>query len=104
MTEHPKKTRITPEVFHRLSEQEKLTLVYNALSGLVAAVKEDAYVFVPLDKENNEKLDALAKARGTRSPYETIETLVSEFITEKHRNLVSITIGPKGFNVIPMKK
>jgi len=104
MTELSRKPHITPEVFHRLTEQEKLALVYSALSKLVEAVKEDTYVFVPTDSENKAKLDALAKAHGTRSPYETIETLVSEFVTEKHRNLVNITIGPKGFQVSPMRK
>lgn len=104
MTEHSKKTHITPEVFHRLTEQEKLARVYNALYGLVAAVKEDAHVFVPTDKENNGKLDALAKAHGVPSAYEAMERHVSKFVTGTNRNLITMTIGPKGFNVSPMKR
>ncbi|MFA6330321.1 MAG: hypothetical protein WCX64_06635 [Candidatus Micrarchaeia archaeon] len=104
MTELSRKPRITPEVFHRLTEQEKLALVYNALSGLVNAEKEADYIFVPVDKENNEKLAALAKAHGVSSPYEAIERQVTEYITGKNRNLVGITIGPRGFRVSPMKK
>ena len=104
MAELPRKPRITPEVFHRLPEQEKLTEVHSALSGLVDARKEANYIFVPLDKDNKEKLDALAKTHGVSSHYEAIERQVSEFITGKNRNLVGISIGPRGYRVSPMKK
>jgi len=104
MTELSKKPHITPEVFHRLTEQEKITLVYGALCGVVNAQKEADHIFVPVDKENNEKLAALAKAHGVSSPYEAIERQVSKQVTTTNRNLVSISIGPKGFRVSPMKK
>ncbi len=104
MTELSRKTHITPEVFHRLSEQEKLTEVYNALSGLIEAQKEKEYVFVALDKDNNQKLDALEKTHGVSSAYEAIERQVSKYVTGTNRNLINITIGPKGFRVSPMKK
>ena len=104
MTELSRKTRITPEVFHRLNEQEKIAEVYEALSPLVNAQKEADYIFVPVDKENNEKLAGLAKTHGVSSPYEAIERQVSKFITGINRNLVTISIGPKGFRVSPMRK
>lgn len=104
MAELSRKPHITPEVFHRLSVQEKLTEVYGALSGPVTAQKEADYVFVPLDKENKAKLDTLAKSWGVSSHYEAIERQVSNFITGNNRNLVGITIGPKGFRVSPIKK
>ncbi len=104
MTELSRKSHITPEVFHRLTEQEKLAHIYNSLSGLVDAQKEADYIFVALDKENKEKLDALAKAQGVSSHYEAIERQVTKHVTASNRNLVSISIGPKGFRVSPMKK
>jgi len=104
MTEPSKKKHITPEVFHRLTEQEKLAELNNALSGFIETQKENDYIFVPLDKENLEKLDKLAKQYGVSSHYEAIERAVSSFITENKRNLVNITIGPRGYRVSPMKK
>jgi len=104
MAELPRKPRITPEVFHRLPEQEKLTEVHSALSGLAEARKEKDYIFVPLDEQNREKLDRLAQYHGVSSHYEAIERQVSAFITGKNRNLVGISIGPRGYRVSPMKK
>jgi hypothetical protein len=104
MTELSRKKHITTEVFHRLSGQEKLAEIHNVLSALVEAQMEKDYVFVPLDAKNLEKLDALAKERGVSSHYEAIERLVSNVITENNRNLVNITIGPRGYRVSPMKK
>jgi hypothetical protein len=104
MTELSRKPRITPEVFHRLAVPEKLSEVHDALSGLVEAKKEQDYVFVPLDEKNKTKLDMLAKYHGVSSHYEAIERAVSNFITGNNRNLVSISIGPHGFRVSPIKK
>lgn len=104
MTELSRKTHITPEVFHRLGVQEKLTEVHNALTGPVTVEMEADYIFVPLDVENKGKLDVLAKTQGVSSHYEAIERQVSKFVTSSNRNLVTISIGPKGFRVSPMKK
>ncbi|MFA5247301.1 MAG: hypothetical protein WC408_05425 [Candidatus Micrarchaeia archaeon] len=104
MTELPKNKHITAEVFHRLGVQEKIDEVYKVLSSLVEAQKENDHVFISLDKKNVEKLDVLKKTYKVSSHYEAIERAISNTITGNNRNLVNISIGPRGFQVSPIKK
>jgi hypothetical protein len=104
MAELSRKPRITPEVFHRLSLQEKLSEVNSALSGVVGSEVKEDFVFVPLEGDNVAKLTLLRKYHGVSNDYEAVERAISEYITGSRRSLVSISIGPRGFRISPIRK